>query len=103
MIGSTLAANWSARSPRTCALAAFAFSMHGERAELKKALAACKKHKAVLVIAKLDRLSRSSAFINNLMESGVEFVACDNPHANKLTIRILAAVAQHEREQIADR
>jgi DNA invertase Pin-like site-specific DNA recombinase len=37
------------------------------------------------------------------LESGVEFVAVDNPHANKLTVHILAAVAQHERELIAQR
>jgi DNA invertase Pin-like site-specific DNA recombinase len=55
------------------------------------------------VIAKLDRLSRNLAFIATLMNSGVEFVAVDNPHANKLTVHILAAVAQHEREMIAQR
>lgn len=55
------------------------------------------------MIAKLDRLSRNLAFIAALMDSGVEFVAVDNPHANKLTIHILAAVAQHEREMIAER
>jgi DNA invertase Pin-like site-specific DNA recombinase len=71
--------------------------------ELEKALAACKKLKAKLVIAKLDRLSRNLAFIAALMESGVEFVAVDIPHANKLTIHILAAVAQHEREMISER
>src|SRR3712207_4740000 len=71
---------------------------HDERAQLKAALAACKKHKATLVIAKMDRLSRNVAFIANLMQSGVEFVAVDNPHATKLTIHILAAVAEHERE-----
>src|SRR5207302_5177810 len=76
---------------------------HANREELKKAIAACKKHKAKLVIAKLDRLSRNLAFIATLMESGVEFVAVDNPHANKLTVHILAAVAQHERELIAQR
>jgi DNA invertase Pin-like site-specific DNA recombinase len=70
---------------------------------LHKALAACKKHKAKLVIAKLDRLSRNLAFIATLMDSGVEFVAVDNPHANKLTIHILAPVAQHEREIISAR
>jgi DNA invertase Pin-like site-specific DNA recombinase len=74
-----------------------------DRPELEKALAACKKQKAKLVIAKLDRLSRNLAFIATLMESGVEFVAVDNPHANKLTIHILAAVAQHEREMISER
>jgi DNA invertase Pin-like site-specific DNA recombinase len=59
--------------------------------------------KARLVIAKLDRLSRNLAFIATLMESGVEFVAVDNPHANKLTVHILAAVAQHEREMTSER
>jgi DNA invertase Pin-like site-specific DNA recombinase len=74
-----------------------------DRLELEKALAACKRHKAKLVIAKLDRLSRNLAFIATLMDSGVEFIAVDNPHANKLTIHILAAVAQHEREVISAR
>src|SRR5436190_13588369 len=74
-----------------------------DRPELEKALAACKKQRAKLVIAKLDRLSRNLAFIATLMDSGVEFVAVDNPHANKLTVHILAAVAQHERELIAQR
>ena len=74
-----------------------------DRPELEKALAACKKQKARLVIAKLDRLSRNLAFIAALMESGVEFVAVDNPHMNKLTIHILAAVAEHEREMISER
>jgi DNA invertase Pin-like site-specific DNA recombinase len=59
--------------------------------------------KAKLVIAKLDRLSRNLAFIATLMDSGVEFVAVDNPHANKLTVHIVAAVAQHEREMISQR
>jgi hypothetical protein len=49
------------------------------------------------------RLSRNLAFIAALMDSGVEFIAVDNPHANKLTIHILAAVAQHEREAISER
>jgi DNA invertase Pin-like site-specific DNA recombinase len=76
---------------------------HAARPQLAAALAACKKQKAKLVIAKLDRLSRNLAFIATLMDSGVEFIAVDNPHANKLTIHILAAVAQHEREMIAQR
>jgi hypothetical protein len=67
---------------------------HADRPQLAAALAACKKHKARLVIAKLDRLSRNLAFIAALMESGVEFTAVDNPHANKLTVHILAAVAE---------
>src|SRR3984893_8841564 len=76
---------------------------HSDRPEVENALAACKKHKAKLVIAKLDRLSRNLAFIAALMESGAEFVAVDMPHATKLTIHILAAVAQHEREMISER
>jgi hypothetical protein len=64
----------------------------------------CRRLKARLVISKLDRLSRNLAFIAALMESGVEFVAVDNPHATKLPVHILAAVAEHEREMIsADR
>ncbi len=74
-----------------------------DRPALEKALEACRRNKAKLVIAKLDRLSRNLAFIATLMESSVEFVAVDNPHANKLTIHILAAVAQHEREMISER
>jgi DNA invertase Pin-like site-specific DNA recombinase len=76
---------------------------HSERPQLMAALAACKKLRARLVIAKLDRLSRNVAFIARLMDSGVEFIAVDNPHANKLTVHILAAVAQHEREMISQR
>jgi DNA invertase Pin-like site-specific DNA recombinase len=58
---------------------------------------------AKLVIAKLDRLSRNVAFIATMMDSNVEFVACDNPHATGLTLHILAAVAEHEREMISVR
>jgi DNA invertase Pin-like site-specific DNA recombinase len=76
---------------------------NSDRKQLAAALEACRKHKAKLVIAKLDRLSRNLAFIATLMESGVEFIAVDNPHANKLTVHILAAVAQHEREMISER
>jgi DNA invertase Pin-like site-specific DNA recombinase len=74
-----------------------------DRPALKQALALCRKRKARLVIAKLDRLSRNLAFIATMMDSGVEFVAVDNPHATRLTLHILAAVAEHERELIADR
>jgi DNA invertase Pin-like site-specific DNA recombinase len=74
-----------------------------DRPELERALALCRKRRARLVIAKLDRLSRNLAFIAALMDSGVEFVAVDNPHATRLTLHILAAVAEHEREMIAAR
>lgn len=74
-----------------------------DRAELSAALGHCRRAGAVLVIAKLDRLARSVHFISGLMESGVEFVACDNPHASKLMLHMLAAFAEHEREQISQR
>ena len=74
-----------------------------DRPELMRGIDACRKHKARLIIAKLDRLSRNLAFVATLMDFGVEFVAVDNPHANKLTIHILAAVAEHEREAISER
>jgi len=64
---------------------------------------AAKRHKATLVIAKLDRLARSVAFISEIMEGDVEFVAVDMPMANRLTVHILAAVAEHEREMISQR
>lgn len=76
---------------------------HSDRPALAKAIETCRRQKARLVIAKLDRLSRNVAFIATLMDSGVEFVAVDNPHANKLTVHILAAVAEHEREMISER
>jgi DNA invertase Pin-like site-specific DNA recombinase len=56
-----------------------------------------------MVIARLDRLARNVHFIAGLMESRVEFVAVDFPQANRLTIHILAAVAEHEREMISAR
>lgn len=74
-----------------------------DRPQLLKALAACRRHNAVLIIAKLDRLARNVAFVSNLMEAGVDFVAVDMPHASLLTVHILAAVAEHEREMISQR
>ena len=76
---------------------------HDNRPQLLAALELCRKRKATLVITKLDRLTRNAAFLGNLLESGVKFVAVDNANATPLTIRILAAVAQEEREQISKR
>jgi DNA invertase Pin-like site-specific DNA recombinase len=73
------------------------------RPQLAAALASCKRLKAKLVVAKLDRLSRNVAFISKLMESGVEFVAADMPFANKLTLHVMSAFAEHEREAISER
>lgn len=74
-----------------------------DRPQLAAALAECRRAKARLIIAKLDRLARNVHFISGLMESGVDFVACDMPDANRLTLHILAAVAEHEREAISTR
>jgi DNA invertase Pin-like site-specific DNA recombinase len=73
------------------------------RPQLNAAIAECRKRRAVLVIAKLDRLARNVAFVANLMDSDVEFIAVDMPQANRLTIHILAAVAEHEREMTSQR
>ena len=74
-----------------------------DRPALATALKLCRKHRATLVIAKLDRLARNVAFISNLMESGVEFVAVDMPQANRFVVHILAAVAEQEAEAISKR
>lgn len=74
-----------------------------DRVELARAINHAKRSKAVLVVAKLDRLARNVAFLSRLLESGVEFVCCDNPNANRLTIHILAAVAEAESKAISER
>ena len=74
-----------------------------DRPKIAEALRLCRLHKATLVIAKLDRLARNVHFISSLMESGVDFVACDFPQANRLTVHILAAVAEHEAGMISAR
>jgi DNA invertase Pin-like site-specific DNA recombinase len=74
-----------------------------DRPELAKAIAHAKRAKGTLVIAKLDRLARNVHFLSGLMESRIEFVCCDNPHANRLTLHILAAVAEDEARRISER
>ena len=76
---------------------------HTNRPRLAEALEHARKLKAALLIAKLDRLARNVHFISGLMESGVEFVAADLPQANRLTVHIMAAFAEHEREAISTR
>jgi DNA invertase Pin-like site-specific DNA recombinase len=73
-----------------------------DRPELAKAIAACKKHRARLAIAKLDRLSRDVAFIADLMKR-VDFVCCDRPNAKPFELHIYAALAQEERRMISER
>ncbi len=74
-----------------------------DRPQLMAALALAKRTKSTLVIAKIDRLGRNVALVSGLMESGVDFVCCDAPHASRLTLHILVAMAEHERQMISER
>jgi len=76
---------------------------NNNREQLQKAIDYCKQKKNTLIIPKLDRLSRNVAFIFKLRDEKVDFVCCDIPDANTLTIGIFAALAQHERELISSR
>lgn len=73
------------------------------RPQFLEALRVCRVYSATLVIAKLDRLARNVALTAALMESGVEFVAADFPQANRLTLHILAAIAEYEAKLISER
>ena len=74
-----------------------------DRPELAKALELCRRKRATLVIAKLDRLARNVAFIANLMDANVDLVAVDMPQANRLTLHIMAAMAEHEAQAVSQR
>ncbi len=76
---------------------------NSQRPQLTAAIDCCRKTKATLLIAKLDRLSRNAAFLLNLRDSGVNFVCCDMPQADRFTVGILALVAEREREMISER
>lgn len=73
------------------------------RPQLEAALAHAARTGAVLLIAKLDRLARNVAFISALMDSGAEFVAVDMPEADRLTLHVMAAVAEREAALISAR
>lgn len=74
-----------------------------DRPELARALQTCRVYGAKLVIAKLDRLSRDAHFLLGLEKAGVDFVAADIPMANRLTVGIMAMVADEERRMISAR
>jgi DNA invertase Pin-like site-specific DNA recombinase len=96
----------AARAARGCLLAEYLEVESGkrnDRPQLAAALAHAQATGATLIIAKPDRLARNVAFIANLLEAGVDFIAVDLPSANRLTIHVLAAVAEHEREMISAR
>lgn len=74
-----------------------------DRPKLEEALRLCRLHRATLVIARLCRLSRDAHFLLGLERAGVDFVAADMPTANRLTVGVLAAVAEHEGRMISER
>lgn len=73
------------------------------RMQLNEAIKECKLHNATLIIAKLDRLSRNVSFIFALRDANVDFICCDLPEFNSLTLAIFAGLAQQERELISSR
>ncbi len=94
------------RGAAGCTMAEFVEIESGsknDRPQLALALEACRKHRATLLIAKLDRLARNVAFIANLMDGNIDFVAVDMPHASRLVLHVMAAFAEHEREMISQR
>ena len=73
------------------------------RPQLAAALDLCRRKRATFLIARLDRLSRSLAFIAQLLEAGVDIRAADMPEANRLTLQLLAVFGEHERQLISER
>lgn len=76
---------------------------HDDRPQLALAMRRCRKAKATLLVAKIDRLSRNASFLMRLRDEGVKFIAADLPDLNTLTLGIFASMAQYEREQISAR
>ena len=73
------------------------------RPQLAKALNACRKTKSTLLIARLDRLSRSLSFVAQLLDANVEIKCADMPEANRLLLQMLAVFGEHERQMIGER
>lgn len=73
------------------------------RPQLLKALQACKENNATLIVAKLDRLARNLHFVTSLQAANVDFICCDMPTTNRLTIHIIAAIAENEAQLISQR
>ncbi|KAA6329414.1 DNA-invertase hin [termite gut metagenome] len=73
------------------------------RPQLNNALVACKQNNATLIVAKLDRLARNLHFITSLQNANVDFICCDMPTANRLTIHIISAIAENEALLISTR
>lgn len=74
---------------------------NNNRPKLLEAFSLCKKHNAILVIARLDRLSRNAAFLLSLRDSNLSFVCCDFPNMDRMTCGVMALCAEREREMIS--
>lgn len=74
-----------------------------KRVEIYKAIELAKLENAILIVAKLDRLARDVEFTSALFNGKVDFICCDNPNANKLTIQLLSVIAENEAEAISTR
>ena len=76
---------------------------NSKRPKLLEAIELCKASGAKLLVAKLDRLARDAHFLLSLKKAGIDFVCADMPEANRLTIGIMAMVAEEERKAISKR
>ena len=76
---------------------------HRNRPGLARALEACRRYGAKLIISRLDRLSRDPVFLLSLRDAGIDFIAVDMPNANRMTVGVMALVAEQEREAISQR
>jgi len=74
-----------------------------DRPKLQEAIRMCRKTNSILIVAKLDRLSRNVAFTSKLLESDVEITFCDFPQANKLILHIISSIAEYEANLISQR
>ena len=73
---------------------------HRNRPGLAQALEACRRYGAKLIISRLDRSGRDPVFLLSLRDAGIDFVAVDMPNANRMTVGVMALVAEQEREAI---
>lgn len=76
-------------------------STRKRRIFLEDAFTLCQKHNASLIVATLDRLGRDVEEIAHNIKLPVDIIVADNPHANRFTIHILAAVAEEQRRTIS--
>jgi DNA invertase Pin-like site-specific DNA recombinase len=76
---------------------------NNERPQLAAALLECRRRRATLVIAKLDRLSRNVRFVATLLESNVPIICADMPTADRMVLQMMSVVAEREAEMISAR